>query len=175
MFFWLFVMSNFLIVLLLVIFWLSNSTIFQGFLLFCGVIFIIATFLIYKFMIQITLDHFNENFNFFEKLPKSPKMMIFISKTIFEICESSMLFMKNLLINKKIDPSFIELTIQKIENNSPILMFIAHSITVTPGSITIVEGEKNKLIVHCLYKEIRNNFEEMHNYEDFVKFMKKKS
>ncbi len=124
-------------------------------------------------MIKITQENFEENFNFFDKLPKSPRVFIFIANTIFAICKSSILFMKNILINKKIDPSFVELNIKNLKKDDPILMFVAHSITVTPGSIAVFEDKNNKLIVHCLYHEIKDEIEKTNNYEDFVKFMKK--
>ena len=165
-------MSNILIFFLLSIFWLINSAIFHGFLLFLGLCSVVATFFIYRFMIKITKNSSDESFNFFEKLPKSPRMIVFLSTTIVEICKSSLSFMKNILLNKEIDSSIIECNIENADRN-PIMMFIAHSITVTPGSIAIFEDARCNLKVHCLYKEIRDDVEKSHDYKDLVEFMRK--
>ena len=167
-------MSNILIFFLLSIFWLINSAIFHEFLLFLGGFSVFTTFLIYRFMIKITKNSSDESFDFFEKLPKSPRMIVFLSTTIFEICKSSLSFMKNILLNKKIDLSVIECNIQNADKDS-IMMFIAHSITVTPGSIAIFEDASGNLKVHCLYKEIRDDVENAHDYKNLVEFMNQSS
>ena len=137
-------MSNIPIFFLLSIFWIINSAIFHGFLLFLGGCSVVATVLIYRFMIKITKNSSDENFDFFEKLPKSPRMIVFLSTTIVEICKSSLSFIKNILLDKEIDSSIIECNIESTDKN-PIMMFIAHSITVTPGSIAIFEDASRNL------------------------------
>jgi multisubunit Na+/H+ antiporter MnhE subunit len=166
-------MSNFLIIFLLTIFWISSSATFNSFLIICGLISLIATFLIYRFMIKITKEQLDSNFNFFDRLPKSPKMIIFIFDILVEICKSSISLMKNIIFGKEICCNFIEIDLCNVKKDSLLVLFIAHSLTTSPGSIAVFEDEKKKLIVHCLYKDAEDYIREMNNYEDFIKFMEK--
>ncbi len=153
-------MQNLTLLVLLFLFWLINSGIFHGFLMFCGIISVIATFLIYKFLIKITENHFQENFDIFDKSSSPMKMIVFIIKSFFEIIKSSLSLIKNIILNKKIDSRFVNL---KIENEAlnPLLMLIAHSITITPGSISIHQKSEHEIVVHCLYSDIANEVQSL--------------
>lgn len=123
-------------------------------------------------MIKITKESFNENFDIFEKSPKFLKIVVFLFKSAYEICKSSLLFMRNILINKKVESDFVEINMKNMSDN-PILMLIAHSITVTPGSISVFQKSNNEIVVHCLYQDIKDDIQKMNHFFDFVNFMKK--
>jgi multicomponent Na+:H+ antiporter subunit E len=84
-------------------------------------------------------------------MPNIFTILSFCFKILIDICKSSFSLIKNIICEKTINTQIIELDMNHAKHDFHI-MILAHSITMTPGSITIFQNEK-KIIVHCLYKE----------------------
>jgi multisubunit Na+/H+ antiporter MnhE subunit len=155
------VVGNLFLALLLVLFWASSSGIFSIFLLSCGAVSIVITYFLYFFLIKITEDEFNIDLHVYDKISN----IFILSKNIFnligDIAFCSIRLMLKIIFNKKSDSSVLKLNFECVDCNARLTM-IAHHITMTPGSISILQDEKN-IYVHCIDVETSEEMKELYN------------
>lgn len=130
-----------------------------------GAICIAITLIINTWLVKITQNTFNLNFKNKFKIIKFVK---FIYTSFINIWQSCLFMIKNIINDKDIFNKTIEVNLKEIKNKLA-LGVVAHSITVTPGSIVINQISKQKFLIHCLYKDI---YDEMENFQGQEKILK---
>lgn len=164
-----FIINMFTLFIFLSLFWIINSGIFHLSLLIIGLVGAIATIAIYQWIIRITIKNFLDiDLDIFAKKLKFIGSIKYIFFILVEITKASIAVAKNIIFNREPFSKITSLTLEK--NNSDLLITtIAHSITVTPGSISIFQSDANHILVHCLTQE---NYEEIQSQEGPKKIIK---
>ena len=145
-------MHNISLILTLIIFWFISSGIFDTFLLSCGSVSIICTFLFYKFFLAISEKSTGDDLDVYKKIPNLFIVIKNFLISVIKVSVSSISLTVNIILKKEIRQSIVMLETSKVKSNF-YLMIKANSITMTPGSISVAQKDK-RIYVHCSSEEI---------------------
>lgn len=120
--------------------WLTLSGVFEPFFLSSGVFSaFIVTGLVHHLIKYLHLKHSSINIINF--------IFSYIPKLLWAILKENLAVAKIILFSNA-NSGFVEINNHKVEDTSSLIV-IAHSITLTPGTIT-VHCDKDKVIIHAL-------------------------
>lgn len=138
---------NISLILFLIFFWITNSSIFNLFFFIVAIISITCTYFIYYFVTHIVERELDVDLHVYRKLPSTFIIVKSMFYFFYSIVFYSIKLLCMIIVNKKVESSIVKINLQDIKCNFQ-LMIATHSITMTPGSISIFQ-DKSIIFVHC--------------------------
>jgi multisubunit Na+/H+ antiporter MnhE subunit len=147
-------------------FWFINSTIENVFFISFGVVSVAIVSVVYFFLVKQVKKEFHDDVHVFKMIPNIFIVIKSILNLIGEIFISTLDLSWKIISNKKLDSCIISMSHKNVESDFK-LMLLSHSITMTPGSITIHQTNR-RFYIHLIDKSLLKDFEEISNDIKFI-------